>query len=64
MNSNKIQLNETVYEIQRVYSGTATVADIIKQRLTSHNYRKAPLTSSEMTVYNNISEVGMLREVK
>lgn len=64
MNSNHIKLNETVYEIQRVYSGNATVADIIKKRLTSSHSQIPPLTVGESSVYNNISEVDVPREVK
>ena len=64
MNSSRIKLNETIYEVQRVYSGTATVADIIKKRLASYPNQKAPLTTGETAVYNSISEVSMPREVK
>ena len=63
MNLNKITLNETVYDVHRVYSGESTVAEIIKKRLMSANVHISPLTGVKSVVYNNC-EVDMPREVK
>lgn len=64
MNKNQIKINETVYELQRVYAEKMTVADIIKNRLSRQHIQSAPLTDAYNMVYNTVSEAGMSKEVK
>jgi len=63
MKTNRIEINNAVYEIDRVYNGRKSIYDIIKERLTSTDLQNNPLTSDVKVLYNN-NITGMPKEGK
>ena len=64
MSINKITLNEAVYEVHRVYVGTKTISDIIKERLSESRLHIMPLTNACAAAYNLDGEDRGVREAQ
>ncbi len=64
LNTNRIELNQVVYEVHRVYKGKKTAASLIRDRLMESKNQIPPLTQQPTSLYNIDSGAGMSKEVK
>ena len=63
LQTNKIEIDQVVYEIDRIYCGKKSAALLIEEQLMKAKNQIAPLTNPTIVLYNNDSGAGMSKEV-
>jgi len=63
LGENQIEIGEIVYEIQRIYCGQKSAANLIEDQLLKADSQIDPLTNPTIIVYNKDSGAGMSKEV-
>ena len=60
----ELQINQTTYRIQRVFTGSRTSADLVAQRLKESSRQVLPLTAPGPISYNTGGNPSVVRSVE
>ena len=60
----ELQINQTTYRIQRVFTGSRTSADLVAQRLKESSRQVLPLTALAPISYNTGGNPSVVRSVE
>ena len=60
----ELQINQTTYRIQRVFTGSRTSVDLVAQRLKESSRQVLPLTAPAPISYNTGGNPSVVRSVE